>query len=257
MKDQKSQEVIIQGFNAMRNDQKQIASKTTELQVCVIVNWFSHLSVLHRFSKISTNTTSSLRLWKVLMLTESASGLYSITSYNVTLTSIFTWRLFPEWLVGSSWRELWRKSCQLLWVTGERERASLSTFLLLALTETRWENSSRALTSSSPRKGRRSTPTWRNTIFNLEINREGKKTKEKETRKTQSLEEFLWQTRRSTQCLRSSFLIMFLFSMITHLWEFQNSSLLSVQGSLLQIRLMTSASASLEEWKMEREEWRK
>ena len=38
MKDQKSQEVIIQGFNAMRNDQKQIASKTTELQVCVIVN---------------------------------------------------------------------------------------------------------------------------------------------------------------------------------------------------------------------------
>ena len=47
---------------------------------------------------------------------------------------------------------------------------------------------------------------------------------------------------------------MFLFSMITHLWEFQNSSLLSVQGSLLQIRLMTSASASLEEWKMEREE---
>lgn len=33
MKDQKTQEVIIQGFNAMRNDQKQIASKTSELQV--------------------------------------------------------------------------------------------------------------------------------------------------------------------------------------------------------------------------------
>ena len=32
MKDQKSQEMIIQGFNAMRNDQKQIASKTSELQ---------------------------------------------------------------------------------------------------------------------------------------------------------------------------------------------------------------------------------
>merc|ERR1712058_120056 len=32
MKDQKTQEVIIQGFNAMRNDQKQIASKTSELQ---------------------------------------------------------------------------------------------------------------------------------------------------------------------------------------------------------------------------------
>ena len=33
MKDMKTQEVIIQGFNAMRNDQKQIASKTSELQV--------------------------------------------------------------------------------------------------------------------------------------------------------------------------------------------------------------------------------
>merc|ERR1712241_297635 len=32
MGDQKTQEAIIQGFNAMRNDQKQIASKTSELQ---------------------------------------------------------------------------------------------------------------------------------------------------------------------------------------------------------------------------------
>ena len=35
MKDQKTQEAIIQGFNAMRNDQKQIASKTSELQVYI------------------------------------------------------------------------------------------------------------------------------------------------------------------------------------------------------------------------------
>ena len=32
MKDKQSQEVIIQGFNAMRNEQRQIASKTNELQ---------------------------------------------------------------------------------------------------------------------------------------------------------------------------------------------------------------------------------
>jgi len=32
MKDKQNQEVIIQGFNALRNEQRSIASKTNELQ---------------------------------------------------------------------------------------------------------------------------------------------------------------------------------------------------------------------------------